>query len=100
MDIGWIENVRGQFVRIYGEKRGIAVCNVVVPAVMGDFRKTVLAAETGRPVTEQYRTDDRRTDVTVTGHKQTLAGADVCVIDRIEVGGTPISLGEHGLVLR
>lgn len=99
MDIRWIENIRKQFVLVYGEKRGETVCNVVIPAVMGDFRKTVLAAEPARTVTEQYRTDDRKTDVTVTGRRQVRDGKDVCVIERIEVGGTPVPLGEDALVL-
>lgn len=95
MDTRWIENVRAQFVRVYGEKKGVAVCNVVIPAVMGDFRKTVLAAQTGRTVSEQYRTDDSKTDVTVTGcHRGGL-----CVIERIEIGGIPVDLGEKGLIL-
>lgn len=99
MDIRWIENVRAQFIRVYGKARGEKVCNVVIPAVMGDFRKTVLASEPGVPVTEQYRTDDRKTDVTVTGRRLTRAGREVCAIERIEVGGKPVPLGTDALIL-
>ena len=95
----WIENARARFIAVYGEKRGAAVCNVVVPAVMGDFRKTVLAAERGTTVTEQYRTDDKKTGVTVTGYAEKREGRPVCVITRIEIGGTPIDLGAAELVL-
>lgn len=99
MDIRWIENVRAQFVRVYGEKRGAAVCNVVIPSVMGDFRKMLMASEPGKTVSEQYRTDDRKTDISVTGHKEIRGGRGVCVIERFEVGGIPISLGSDTLVL-
>lgn len=99
MNVRWIENVRARFVGVYGEKRGEAVCNVVVPAVMGDFRKTVLAAEPGALVTEQYRTDDRKTDVVLSGRHERRGGRDVCVIARLEVGGVPVSLGADELVL-
>ena len=95
MDLLWIGNVRTAFVRVYGENKGISVCNVVIPAVMGDFRRTVLAAAPGEAVTETYRTDDRKTDVTITGYKQ----ADVCVIQKIEIGGNPVDLGSGPLIL-
>ena len=95
----WIENVRARFVAVYGEKRGAAVCNVVIPAVMGDFRKTALAAEPGRTVTEQYRTDDKKTDVTVMGRRENRHGTDVCVVERIEIGGLPLDLGGGEIVM-
>ena len=98
-DVRWIENVRAQFVRVYGEKRGAAVCGVVIPAVMGDFRRMLLAAEPGKTISEQYRTDDRKTDVTVTGHREERGGQPVCVIERIGIGGTPVDLGADTLVL-
>lgn len=93
MNAGWIGSVQALFVRVYGEGRGTAVCNVVIPAVLGDFRKTALRAEPGRRITEQYRTDDRRTDVTVTGRRESRNGADACVVERITVGGLPADLG-------
>lgn len=95
MNIQWIENARAAFVRIYGPKRGPAVCNAVMPGVMGDFRKTVLAAEERRAVREEYRVDDMRADVVMTGCRR--AGA--CVVTRIEVCGEAIDLGAKELVL-
>ena len=99
MNTMWIESARARFTQVYGQKRGTAVCNVVMPAVMGDFRKTVLKAEPGAAVTEQYRTDDRKTDVTLTGHKELRDGREVCVVERIGIGGEPVRLGEDALVL-
>ena len=99
MNVQWIENVRGRFIGVYGEKRGAEVCNVVVPAVMGDFRRTVLAAEPGAPVTEQYRTDDRKTDVTVSGAHEVRGGRGVCVVRSVAVGGVPVPLGAEELIL-
>ena len=99
MNTLWIENVRAQFVRVYGKERGEKVCGVVIPAVMGDFRKTVLKAKPGAVVTEQYRTDDRKTDITVTGRRETRGGREVCVIEKLEVGGAPVSLGAEALTL-
>ena len=93
MNILWIQNVREAFSRVYGDKRGAAVSNVVIPAVMGDFRRTVLAAEDHISVRETYRTDDRKTSVTITGHREAGATGKVCVIDRIEVGGQAVPLG-------
>ena len=99
MNTLWIENARAQFVRVYGQKRGLAVCNVVMPAVMGDFRKTVLNAEPGAAVTEQYRTDDRKTDVRLTGHKELRNGREACVVEKIEIGDIPVCMGEEYLIL-
>ncbi len=98
MDMKWIEVARARFIAVYGEKRGAAVCDVVMPAVTGDFRKTVLAAAPGARVTEQYRTDDKKTDVTLAGRRETRNGADVCVVERLEIGGVPVDLS-GGLVL-
>lgn len=99
MNTKWIEGVRARFVQVYGKKRGMAVCNVVIPAVMGDFRKSLLAAQPGISVSEQYRTDDRKTDVTLTGHKELRSGHEVGVIEKIEIGGVPVSLGSSELVV-
>ena len=99
MNTKWIENARARFIAVYGEKRGAEVCNVVVPAVMGDFRKTVLASAGAGPITETYRTDDKKTYVTVTGHRETRTGAGVCVVTGIRIGGEPIDLGAAEIVL-
>jgi len=99
MNTQWIGNVQARFKQVYGETRGAAVCGVVIPAVMGDFRKTVLKAAPGQTVTEQYRTDDRKTDVTVTGRRETRDGREVCVVEKLAVGGVSIDLGAEALVL-
>ena len=99
MNTQWIENIRACFERVYGKERGAKVCGVVVPAVMGDFRKTLLRAAPGQTVTEQYRTDDRKTDVTLTGRRDTSGGGEAYVIERIEVGGVPVDLGAEALIL-
>lgn len=95
MNVQWIENARAEFVRIYGPKRGPAVCGAVMPGVTGDFRRTVLAAEEGRVLRERYRIDDMRADVVMTGHRR----GDVCVVTGIEIGGVPVGLGAEELVL-
>ena len=91
-DVRWISRAEALFTAVYGDRRGPAVSRVVMPAVMGDFRKTLLRAEPGRTVTERYRTDDRRTDVVLTGVREVRDGADVCVVRRIEIGGRSADL--------
>lgn len=96
MDLQWIVSVRELFTQVYGPEKGRKVCDVVVPAVVADFRKTVLAAPAGRTITEQYRTDDRRTGLTVTGR----LGEDGRVrITSIEVGGTQADLGKEPVII-
>lgn len=93
MDIRWIENTRAAFVRIYGEKRGAAVCNAVIPGVLGDFRKMLLKAADGETVTETYRIDDLRADVFLAGHR---AGGAL-YLTRLVVGGESVDLGGEAL---
>jgi len=89
MNVKWIENARAAFVRVYGEKRGAAVCAAVIPGVMGDFRKMLLRAENGASVRELYRTDDLRTDIALEGRRD----GDALYITRLTVGGEAIDLG-------
>lgn len=93
MDIRWIENARAAFVRIYGEKRGAAVCNAVIPGVLGDFRKMLAKAAEGAAVTETYRIDDLRADVFLAGYR----AGDALYLTRLLVGGETVDLGGEDL---
>ena len=96
MNTKWILSVRALFTSVYGAGKGAKVCDVVIPAVMGDFRKTALAAPLGETVTERYRTDDSRTDITITGCHQ---AENTVSVTGIRVGGTPADLGPDPLIL-
>ena len=96
MDIQWIALAQAAFARVYGARRAPKVCAAVMPGVMGDFRKTVLAAPEGMTVREEYRTDDRRTEIRLAGRRETRAGRAACVVTHMEIGGVAIALGAAG----
>ncbi|MBR2717097.1 MAG: hypothetical protein IKD79_05110 [Oscillospiraceae bacterium] len=95
MDIRWIQNARAVFVRLYGEKRGLRVCDAVLPGVTADFRRMLAAAGTHVPVRETYRTDDGRTELRLEGLR-TDAGP---VLTRLTIGGAAVELGDKELPL-
>lgn len=95
MDLTWIGNARKAFAAVYGEKRGAAVCNAVIPGVMGDFRKMLLRAGEGETVRETYRTDDRKTDVRLEGRRE----GDRLFLTGLSVGGRAVDLGGPELKL-
>ena len=89
MELIWIENARRAFAAVYGEKRGRAVCDAVIPGVLGDFRKMLGRAAEGETVREIYRTDDRKTDVILEGRRENGS----LLITWLTVGGTVVDLG-------
>lgn len=89
MNLIWIENARRAFAAAYGEKRGVTVCNAVIPGVMGDFRKMLGKAAEGETVRESYRTDDRKTDICLEGRR----AGESFFITKLTVGGTAVDLG-------
>lgn len=95
MNLQWIEEVRRAFGTLYGEKKGTEVCNAVIPGIIGDFRKTVLASADGGEVQEEYITEDRRAVIHMTGHARDSA----CVITHLTVNGHEVSLGGKELAL-
>lgn len=89
MNLTWIQNARTAFAAVYGEKKGLAVCNAVIPGIMGDFRKMLEKAEPGAAVAETYRLDDKKGDITIEGRR----AADGFVLTALTVAGIPVDLG-------
>ena len=54
---------------IYGKGRGMEVYTNIMPGILADFEKRVKNTKAGEKITEQYRTEDKRAVLTVTGSK-------------------------------
>ena len=54
---------------IYGQGRGMEVYTNIMPGILADFEKMVKNTKAGEKITEQYRTEDKRAVLTVTGSK-------------------------------
>ena len=93
MSPAWIGNVRAAFAAVYGEAKGRAVCDAVIPGVLGDFRGMLDRAEPGAVVRETYRLDDKRGDVCVEG-RRTAEGRR---LTKLAVAGVPVDLGADGV---
>ena len=89
LNLTWIENARRAFQEVYGDKKGLAVCAAVIPGVMGDFRRMLEKAPEGAALSEDYRTDDLKTDVHIEGRRE----GDGLVITALLVGGEAVDLG-------
>ena len=89
VNLAWIGNVRAAFAAVYGEARGRAVCDAVIPGVLGDFRAMLDRAEPGAAVRETYRLDDKKGDICLEG----LRTADGRLLTKLTVAGLPVDLG-------
>ena len=99
METSWLKSAQAAFSEIYPGGKALEICTAVMPGIIGDFRATVLRAESGAAVSEEYRTEDNRTSVTLTGHRDTRAGKPVCVVTAMNINGAAIALDPGGLVL-
>ena len=88
-----IQRARAAFAAVYGEKKGLAVCDAVIPGVLGDFRGMLDRAEPGEPVREEYRLDDKKGAVCLEGCR-TAAGR---FLTKLTVAGLPVDLGADGV---
>ena len=89
MNLIWIQNARRAFAALYGEEKGLAVCNAVIPGVMGDFRKVLQKAGEGVNACETYRLDDKKGDIRLEGRR----AGDALFLTGLSVGGVPVDLG-------
>ena len=86
---------RRAFRKLYGDPRGDAVCDTVLPGVMADFRRALSRGPEGRPIREVYRLDDGRGEVIIDGCRE--GGA--VVIHSLHVAGHPVDFGPGGRVI-
>ena len=93
MNPAWIQKARAAFVALYGDKRGRAVCDAVIPGVLGDFRSMLDRAEPGAAVREDYRLDDRKGDICLEGRRT----AEGRFLTKLAVAGIPVDLGADGV---
>ena len=95
MNLAWIGNARAAFAAVYGEEKGRAVCDTVLPGVLGDFRGMLDRAEPGASVRETYRLDDRKGDITLEGRRT----ADGRRLTKLTVAGVPVDFGADGVLI-
>lgn len=56
--------------KIYGIEEGIRMAGTVVPGILNDFRKMLSEGTPGKPVREEYRLEDGRARVYLSGEKK------------------------------
>ena len=93
MNLAWIQNVRAAFAAVYGETKSRAVCDAVIPGVLGDFRGMLDRAEPGALVKETYRLDDKKGDICLEGCRT----AEGRALTKLTVAGVPVDLGADGV---
>ena len=53
----------------YGEREGLRIFMTVMPGIMADFRKMLLASPPEKTVREEYHLDDGKTTLALTGSR-------------------------------
>ncbi len=95
VNAAFIGNARAVFAALYGEKRGAAVCDAVIPGILRDFRRMLQAAAPGETVRETYRLDDRRGELRAEGRRD----GDGLFLTALSLDGTAVDLGGPALRL-
>ena len=95
MNPAWIARARAAFAAVYGEKKGRAVCDAVIPGVLADFRGMLDRAGAGETVRETYRLDDKKGDICLEGRRT----AEGRFLTKLTVAGRPVDLGADGVPL-
>ena len=76
----------------YGLAGAHKAASVLLPAILGDFRKMLLAAPPHTPVHETYHTDDGKTDIVLTGERLTTEADPLLILRTVSVGGRTLDL--------
>lgn len=95
VNLTWIQSARAAFAAVYGEAKGRAVCDAVIPGVLGDFRGMLDRAAPGAAVRETYRLDDKKGDVRLEGRRTTEGR----LLTTLTVAGVPVDLGADGVYI-
>ena len=70
----WADAVHEAFVEEFGPAEGARICKVVLPGILGDFRRMLERAFPGVPVREVYHLEHTKAAVTVRGYRQFVSG--------------------------
>jgi hypothetical protein len=70
--------------KIYGLQEGLRMAGTVIPGIMNDFNQMLERSQCGETVREEYRLEDGRARVFVTGRR--TDGNSICY-ERIQVTG-------------
>ncbi len=62
---------------LYGTGKGTEVCMTVLPSVLADFQKMLKASPCGTPVTEEYRLEDGKGSLLLTGCRRPSGDTDI-----------------------
>ena len=99
----WADSVLAAFVAAFGQAEGARICKVVLPGILGDFRKMLERAFPGVTVQEVYHLEHTKAAVTVRGYRQFVSGGSGAG-DRKNAGEelviTDIVVGTHAVTAR
>ena len=64
-----VQKIIDQLDGIYGSGKGFGVYTTIMPGILGDFEKLLKKSAKGSQVSEEYRLEDGKGSVYVTGKK-------------------------------
>ena len=88
----WFAAVAAQLSAVYGPAEAIVRQATVLPGILEDFRKMLLASDGGRTVTETYHCEDGRLTVVLEGRRQKVPSGDRLTITRTVINGRTVTI--------
>ena len=63
--------------KLYGTGNGTRICMTILPGILGDFQKMLAASAPDSPVREEYRLEDGKGTLILTGMRKASGQTDV-----------------------
>ena len=63
--------------KIYGTGNGTRICMTILPGILADFQKMLAASAPGSPVREEYRLEDGKGILFLTGIRKASGEIDI-----------------------
>ena len=90
MHLIWQQQFTLLLTKYYVPAEAARASSVLLPAILGDFRKMLSAAPVGKALTESYSTEDGKTVITVKGRKMKTGKKSALVVTDLFVADVPL----------
>ncbi len=90
MHLTWQQQFTLLLTKYYGPAEAGRASSVLLPAILGDFRKMLSASPAGREISESYNTEDGKTVIRVKGKKMKNGRSSVSAVTELMVEDVPV----------
>lgn len=86
----WQQQFTLLLTKYYVPAEAARASSVLLPAILGDFRKMLSAAPIGKELEEFYNTEDGKTSITVRGKKMKIGKKSALLVTDLLVADFPV----------